>query len=127
MLTQVSRFALAFILGLGVFGVLHPELRPQQQSVQALSVFILAMAIGLSFPTLKLRWIELALIGLTGTVETLQFFGLMTGLAQFADVIADVVGTLGAAFVLIIVRRRGGTQSLAKATHLPVRQDRGRS
>ena len=106
MLTGISRLCLLLLLALGVFGLLHPELRPMQQSAHVAAVFALTLAIGLSFPKVRLLWIELLLIGVTLTVELAQFLGLMVGLAQAADVVADIIGTVAAVPVLLWIRRR---------------------
>jgi hypothetical protein len=105
MIERIARIVLLTLLGLGLAGVLRPELRPEEQVAHAVAVMALAATIGLSFPGAKLRWIALSLIAATVGVETAQWLGIMTGLAEFRDVVADIIGTAAGSVAAAIVRR----------------------
>lgn len=94
-------------MGLNIFGLIHPEFRPQDRAVQTATIFVLAVLVGLSFPTVRLWVIEVALICLTGVVELAQLFGIMVGAAQVADLLSDIFGTLAAVLLVGFIRASG--------------------
>jgi hypothetical protein len=106
MVERAARALLVLLVGLNVYGLFHPELRPQDQGVQTIVIFILALLVGLAFPRVRLWWIEIFLICFTLSVETAQYFGRMVGEAQVADLVSDVIGTTAAVLIVAWIRRR---------------------
>ena len=104
MVERGARIGLVLLVGLNIYGLFHPEQRPKHQIVQTVVIFFLALLVGLSFPRSRLWWIEIFLICFTCSVETAQWFGVMVGEAQIADLLADVIGTTTAVLIVAGLR-----------------------